>query len=401
MDCFLATSLGRPNHISCETASELCSTPNQSSRRPPSSAGNDLVFAVNASKIVGKILSQVYHKRKASHSIAYQLSLRFGEWLRQLPSDLHCRASSYQNQDPTMSLKRLHVNLICFHGIILLTRPFFVQQISRQVTESEEDSEVRKHNHGPHGSRPEKEHPEQTFSFDSACVRAALQSVTAVNNAYTTDALPRRNPFVMYVMSFTNLRCKEVTICRYWLFSAGLIILANLFSPVYREADSEGAVFMVLKVMRYCGETDPQARRYQSILESFFEALQEVEKAKEQATNTSSQTSDIFSMLFGKEPSTNSGGKSSAETHTRMPAALVAPLHGADGHFPIGNSTTGLDTLSFPSGINDRIGEPSHSMGVLSGQCDTSIESNDIWWSGSGDVFDNYVPLWADGTDIL
>lgn len=210
MDCFLATSLGRPNHISCETASELCTTPTQSSNRPASSAGNDLLFSVNASKIVGTILSRVYHKRKASRSIAYQISLRFSNWLQQLPSNLHWRASSFQNQDPTLTLKRLHINLIWFHGIIILTRPFFLHQISRQAAEFEEDSIARKNDQMAHGSGSEKEHPEQTFCFDSACVRAALHSVKAVNNAFTTDALPRRNPFVMYVNpSYSSYKHKK------------------------------------------------------------------------------------------------------------------------------------------------------------------------------------------------
>jgi hypothetical protein len=132
MDCFLATSLGRPNHISCETASELCSTQSQSSSRPASSAGNDLSFAVNASKIVGKILSRVYDKRKASRSIAYQLSLCFSDWSQKLPPDLHWRVSFFQNQDHTLTLKRLHINLICFHGIIILRAlSSFIRSVDR------------------------------------------------------------------------------------------------------------------------------------------------------------------------------------------------------------------------------------------------------------------------------
>jgi hypothetical protein len=199
MDCFLATSLGRPNHISCEAASELCSTPSQSCSRPTFSAENDLFFAVNASKIVGKILSRVYHKGKASRTIAYQLSLRFREWLQQLPPDLHWRASSFPDQDPTLTIKRLHINLIWFHGIIILTRPFFLHQISKPAAELEQGSMAQKNDRLAHGSRTEKEHPEQTFCFGSACVRAALHYVIAVNNAFTSETLPRQNPFVMYV----------------------------------------------------------------------------------------------------------------------------------------------------------------------------------------------------------
>jgi len=200
MDCFLATSLGRPNHISCETASELCCTPSQSSGIA-SLSGNDLFFAVSASKIVGRILSQVYHKKKVTSSIAYQLSLRFGDWLQQLPPDLHWTASSVQTLDHTLSLKRLHINLIRFHGIIILTRPFFLHQISRQDAGLEEDPIARENDQRAYSSRTENVNAEQKFCFDSACVRAAMHSVTAVNNAFTSDTLPRRNPFVMYVNS--------------------------------------------------------------------------------------------------------------------------------------------------------------------------------------------------------
>ncbi|TVY44117.1 hypothetical protein LOCC1_G004003 [Lachnellula occidentalis] len=318
----------------------------------------------------------------ASPSVAYQLSLRFSEWSQQLPPDLHWRASSFQTQDPTLTLKRLHINLICFHGIIILTRPFFLHQISRQVAELGADSTARKNDHMAYDSRTGKDHQEQTLCFDSACVQAALHSVTAVNNAFTTDALPRRNPFVIY-----------------WLFSAAIVILANLFSPVHGEAESESAIRTALKIMRFSGEADPQARRYQSILESFLEALQEAEKAKEQATNKASQTSsDIFNLLFGNEPpNINEAESSSAQSHNQMPAAAaLAPGAWSDGQFPTPtpHSQSGLETLCFASGINGRIGEPSPLMEISSARCDNSINS-DIWWNAEQDLFDTQVPLYG------
>jgi hypothetical protein len=137
---------------------------------------------------------------------------------------------------------------------------------------------------------------------------------------------------------------------------------------------------MALRIMRFCGEADPQARRYQSILESFFEALQEAEKAKEQAVKKASQTSDIFSMFFGNEPSNLSGGESSAQTSNRVPAACIAPVAWADGQFPTPSSMGGLETSS---------------MDVLSGQYDNSMDDSDIWWGGGQDVFDVQVPLYG------
>jgi hypothetical protein len=82
MDCFMAMSLGRPNAIDCEIASALCSTSAQQLDSATLPEGNSLFFTVNASKIVGEVLSRVYHKRKASRSIAYLLLLRFSEWMR-------------------------------------------------------------------------------------------------------------------------------------------------------------------------------------------------------------------------------------------------------------------------------------------------------------------------------
>lgn len=187
LDCFLASSLGRPNHISCETASEICSTRDSS----PVSEGNDVIYTLRASKIVGQILSRIYHKRKASRSVAYQLSLRFSEWLQKLPPDLHWRMLTAPKQDAALTLNRLHTNLSWFHGIIILTRPFFLHQISSQNA----DKPVSDQN--VPDARTDKQAPEQTFCFDSACVRAALQSVTAVDDVFTTGILPRRNPFVM------------------------------------------------------------------------------------------------------------------------------------------------------------------------------------------------------------
>jgi len=171
-----------------------------------------------------------------------------------------------------------------------------------------------------------------------------------------------------------------------------------MFSPVYREAEGESTVRIALKIMCFCGQADPQARRYQSILESFFEALQAPENAKEQATNKNSRTSDIFSMFFGNESSNFSEGEPSAATHNRMPVTSIGPMAWSDGQFPISNNVTGLEKQCDTSGINERVEERSSSMDVPDGQCDISIDSSDIWWSGRQDIFTtagDTVPLYG------
>ena len=154
---------------------------------------------------------------------------------------------------------------------------------------------------------------------------------------------------------------------------------------------------MALKIMRFCGQADPQARRYQSIMESFFEALKEAENAKELGANKTPQTSDVFSMLFGNESTNISKSESSAATHNRMPAASIPPIPWEDGQFPMSNNMFGLEKLGFTSGMNERVGDRSCSMDLLE-QCDNSINGSEIWWSGRQDILNttgDIVPLYG------
>lgn len=160
-----------------------------------------LFFSVKALKIVGEILSRIYYKQKASRSIAYHLSLRFNEWTRELPPDLHWRGSQFLAQDPDFVLRRLHINLIYFNGIILLTRPFLLYEINKKLSEPVNEPPSRSTEQPGSGPREKSRRPEQAYCFHGACVRSALNSITAVNAAFSANALPRRDPFVMQALS--------------------------------------------------------------------------------------------------------------------------------------------------------------------------------------------------------
>jgi hypothetical protein len=156
-----------------------------------------LFFSVSAFKILGEILSHVYYKRKASRSVAYLLSLRFNKWMRELPPDLHWRGSQFQARDPDLVLRRLHINLIYFNGITLLTRPFLLYEINKKLSEPVNESPSGNTEQPGSGPRAKSGRPEQAYCFHGACVRSALHSITAVNAAFSANALPRRDPFVM------------------------------------------------------------------------------------------------------------------------------------------------------------------------------------------------------------
>lgn len=203
MDCFLSSSLGRPNAISCACVSELC-PPTLTQQSDDNHQLNNLLASVNASKITSEILSRVYQKRKAVRSISYALSLQFSEWMKALPMRLHWRQISLDPQDPVLTLERLHINLIYFHGIILLTRPFLLYQISLQLKRTSNQPTESAHELQEQSGQSWNGKPEQVFCFHGACVRSAIHTINAVHAVFTSEALPRRDPFVMYAILFSS-----------------------------------------------------------------------------------------------------------------------------------------------------------------------------------------------------
>ncbi|KAH6672312.1 fungal-specific transcription factor domain-containing protein [Halenospora varia] len=378
MDCFLAASLGRPNSISSISASDLCPFPPPSASSPGATVQeNSLVFTVNASKIIGNILSRVYHKRKASRSIAYFLSLRLSEWKKELPEELHWRRISDPNEPQDLTLKRLHINLIYFHGILLLTRPFLLHQIAIKLEGSTTDLSPT-----TQGQVPKANRPEQMFCFHGACVRSAMHTITAVYAAYNTSTLPRRDPFVVY-----------------WLFSAALIILANTFCPVHAEPDSEAAIQKALAVMSFCGTKDPQARRYQTILEDFHEVLtaEAKKKSKEQETQ-SREGQSIFNVLFGDELAQSScfnnvgNGNTDQTPRSQAGGAGDGKPNDAQNSARIGqefsNTYNGLCSAEYPAWLE--------GLPTVSGE---ALDFDGAWWAGDQDNFistgDGEVPLYG------
>ena len=195
MDCFLSASLGRPNAISPACVTELC--PKTSPESSSEEGCNDLVATVNAAKLIGDILNRIYQERKASRSMAYALSFHFSAWMKDLPKRLQWRHISLEPENADLTLKRLHINLIYFHGVILLTRPFLLYQISSHLNEKNNPSapatRIR-----DNGGRKGGAKPEDAFCFHGACVRSAVHSITAVHAVFMAEALPQIDPFVVY-----------------------------------------------------------------------------------------------------------------------------------------------------------------------------------------------------------
>jgi hypothetical protein len=295
MDCFLSSSLGRPNSISTCAAAEVSpltpssTKPSPSKHRSSFSSSVDETVILNAtfdaSLISGQILHRFYTKRKASRQVALEIAQQFNDWKRSLPASLHWEnlSNDTSSGDPDALLRRLHVNLIYFHGVILLTRPFLLYEISMQLKRTPSRASVL--------DMPNTSQATTQNCFHGACVQSAVHVISIIHSVFSAAALPRKDPFVIY-----------------FLFTSALIVLANTFCPVYRLAEASAdfnqakAIQHALEVFRPAAEVDSQARRYLTILEAFDQQLQADQLARQQQTGAASvEGQNIFNVLFGRE----------------------------------------------------------------------------------------------------
>ncbi|KAB5576486.1 putative fungal-specific transcription factor [Coniochaeta sp. 2T2.1] len=304
MDCFLSAMLGRPNSINSRDAPQSSFATDQHGAEGEESIEADaLTASTRASQLIGDVLSSVYAERKISVKLAHRLSSRFHSWNESLPPILRWQNISLPNEDPRTTLAQLRVNLSYFHGVILLTRPFLLQRVISLVHPSKGDGGLSNQSkiHGRDETSSASAGP-----FPPACVRSAVYSVDAVQNALLKRALPRRDPFVIY-----------------WLFSAALVVFSDGFANVCTDVDTARAMQTALNLMQYLGEVDPLARRYSQILAAFHAAIsrKETVAAKDRLTATRASSDNIYNAFFG-----GSGGAEIGTAAAQPPNPGSAPL---------------------------------------------------------------------------
>lgn len=195
LDRFLAASLGRPTSIresdcSGTTLSSGEHNPFPQSPFPTMANANftttpalGLEASVRSCRVIGVILESVYSSRKISTKVAQEIAENCKGWCKLLDPSLDRRQANPSN--PGQGIAILHVNLLYYHSIVLLTRPFFLflmhkvhQERSQQTKRADKK-----------GSRMER--------FAEVCVMASSQSVALVQTALDNQYLPHRTPFVL------------------------------------------------------------------------------------------------------------------------------------------------------------------------------------------------------------
>lgn len=178
LDRFLSASLGRPTAIRDSDCSGDILT-----NRGNTTDGRGLEAAVNSCHTIGIILDTVYSQRKVSGKLAQDIADHCKGWPQALDPSLHYSQASPAN--PAQGIAILHVNLLHYHSIMLLTRPFFMFTLNKEE-KMKRDTGQKPIRGGSWADR-----------FGEACVSASCQSITLIHNALRGKYLPRRNPFVM------------------------------------------------------------------------------------------------------------------------------------------------------------------------------------------------------------
>ncbi|PON29655.1 fungal specific transcription factor [Trichoderma gamsii] len=246
LDKFLATALGRPAAIYEEDcSSNVLYLPADQS--PKSGQEEDdirkagLDSSVRIYTTISTMLKKVYSEKKVSTKLAQEIVGDCQLWALNAHPSLAADDLLSGKASKEMGIPILHVQLLHYHSILLLCRPFFIDILVKTRPTISNDGEPFHRTF----SRAEK--------FSQACVAASTHSVMIIQAAFEAKYLPRCNPFILY-----------------FLFAATLIILSNEFAGLYENEHYAESVGSAIKIMDYCAATDVQAQRMLYILQSFL-----------------------------------------------------------------------------------------------------------------------------------
>jgi hypothetical protein len=190
LDRFLASCLGRPTAIrESDCSGDTFTTPEMEKpdmfetvldEETASSLG--LEASVRSCHVIGVVLEKVYSQRKVSTKLAQEIVDDCGSQ-KDLHPTLHFRQVASPNTRQGVAI--LHVNLLFYHSILLLTRPFFLFLMHR------------KHDRKGNDNGDSQQSYKRMEHFGRYCVVVSCQSIAIIQSALASRFLPRRNPFVM------------------------------------------------------------------------------------------------------------------------------------------------------------------------------------------------------------
>ncbi|KAJ0140001.1 Nitroalkane oxidase [Fusarium oxysporum f. sp. albedinis] len=178
LDLFMSASLGRPPST-LETR--------DTAAKENYSTANDICY------IFEKILTDVYSKRKVSTHVLQRISERHRQWAERLPSGPvfdEVSPGNFTEVDgkKVHNIALLHVKEAYYWTIMLLTRPFLVENVSKHLSKVAAEA-------GPFQSPATDLEPEVVAAY--ACVDSAIRTVDLLRGLGVAEKVPKRLPLVV------------------------------------------------------------------------------------------------------------------------------------------------------------------------------------------------------------
>ncbi|RKU41375.1 hypothetical protein DL546_003649 [Coniochaeta pulveracea] len=181
LDLFLSSSLGRPPSTS-ETRG--------SSDQENYSATNDL------SSIFEAILTEVYAKRMVTTEVLERISEKHRRWASRFADGLatdniefgeYLQSGDDGSKLPNIGL--LHLKESYYYSIMLLSRPFLIESVSRQL------SRAKVSVHLDHEAAPSSSPSDHLLAH--ACVDSAIRTIELLSPLLSSESVPKRLPLVI------------------------------------------------------------------------------------------------------------------------------------------------------------------------------------------------------------
>lgn len=145
---------------------------------------------------------------------------------------------------------------------------------------------------------------------------------------------------------------------RHFLFAASLVILGNEFAKLHVNHGYQEQISSVIKIIRYCAETDPQALRLTYIVDTFCDVV--ARRHRSQSFDVDGPRAPPYSASAGETISSGSSRNAKVDSHP-----LNAPPL-SDGP-PTGGARSTIESpLGYPS-HNPALQEASFRMPTVSG----------------------------------
>ncbi|CAK7206206.1 hypothetical protein SEUCBS139899_008993 [Sporothrix eucalyptigena] len=267
LDLFLSTSLGRP-----PSTTETRDTKSENNY----SASNDLCTIFEA------ILTQVYSTRTVSTSTIEKISEQHRLWTTRFASGLATDGIQPEefldfDQDGTKgpNIGLFHLKEAYYWTIMLLSRPFLIENISRHIARSKAHFGIESGT-----TTPANLHSPSDDILAYACVDSAIRTMSLLRGLLSAPKVPKRLPFIVNSA-----------------FVSALVLGFAQFGDLDRIFPIGKSLAIAQKVLSLFGKHDAVAKRYTAIVTDLQAACESY--LEKRARGKMERHSVLIGGLFG------------------------------------------------------------------------------------------------------